>query len=103
MNNEISRLLTGCILEEEHELTLGELCRACTVHADYIIELVDAGVLEPAGRDASRWRFEGASLRRARIALRLEHDLDINYAGAALILDMLDEVENLRAQLNRMS
>jgi chaperone modulatory protein CbpM len=94
--------VTGAILEEESQLTLGELCMACEVYAERIIELVDEGVLEPVGREATQWRFAGASLHRARIACRLQQDLGVNTAGAALILDLMDELEQLRAQLNRL-
>jgi chaperone modulatory protein CbpM len=91
-----------CILEEQTQLTLADLCRACAVHAEKIIELVDVGVLEPLGREPSRWRFGGASLHRARMALRLQRDLDIDLAGAALALELLDEIESLRARLRAM-
>jgi chaperone modulatory protein CbpM len=102
MGKETTTLLTGAILEEESELTLGEICMACEVHAERIIELVEEGVLEPAGRDTAHWRFAGGSLHRARIACRLQQDLGVNTAGAALILDLMDELERLRAQLNRL-
>jgi chaperone modulatory protein CbpM len=91
-----------CILEEQTQLTLADLCRACDVHAERIIELVDAGVLEPQGREPARWIFTGASLHRARKALRLQRDLDIDLAGAALALQLLDEIETLRARLRAM-
>jgi len=91
--------LAICILEEQAELTLADLCRACAVHAERIIELVDVGVLEPLGREPARWRFGGASLQRARMALRLQQDLGIDLAGAALALELLDEIESLRARL----
>jgi len=39
----------GIILEDLTELTLVELSRACAVHADRIVELVDEGVLFPSG------------------------------------------------------
>jgi chaperone modulatory protein CbpM len=91
-----------CILEEQTQLTLADLCRACAVHAERIIELVDAGVLEPQGREPARWIFTGASLHRARKALRLQRDLDIDLAGAALALELLDEIESLRARLRAM-
>jgi chaperone modulatory protein CbpM len=103
MTNNESPFLSGCILEEETELTLGELCRACAVHAECIVELVEEGVLEPVGHSAVQWRFAGASLRRARVVLRLREDLGVNTAGAALILDLMDEIESLRAQLKRIS
>jgi chaperone modulatory protein CbpM len=91
-----------CIFEEQTRLTLADLCRACAVHAERIIELVDVGVLEPQGREPARWIFGGASLHRARGALRLQHDLDIDLAGAALALELLDEIKTLRARLHAL-
>jgi len=88
-----------CILEEQTRLTLDDLCRACDINAQRIIELVDAGVLEPQGREPARWIFVGDSLPRARKALRLQRDLDIDLAGAALALELLDEIAALRTRL----
>lgn len=102
MRNDSKTFLTGCILEEDHALTLGDLCRACAVHAEHIIELVEEGVIEPEGREPAQWRFAGVSLRRARVALHLQHDLGINPAGSAMILDLMAELDALRKQLNRM-
>jgi len=95
--------LSGIVLEELTELTLVELSRACAVHADLIVELVDEGVLLPAGREPHHWRFTGIHMRRASVALRLQRDLGVNLAGAALALQLLDEVDDLRAQLRSMS
>jgi len=91
--------ISGILLDDEAELSLGDLSRACRVHADWIIELVDEGILEPTGEDTAHWHFSGTSLMRARTVLRLQHDLDVNLSGAALVLDLLDEVESLRARL----
>ncbi len=96
-------ILTGLVLDEESTLTLGELSRACTVHAEWIIELVDEGILEPTGSDMAHWRFSGSSLQRAHATLRLQRDLGINLAGAALVLDLVEEVETLRSQLRALT
>jgi len=88
-----------CILEEQTQFTLADLCAACAIDTQQIIELVDIGVLEPGGREPALWVFGGASLQRARKALRLQRDLDINLAGVALILELLDENELLRTRL----
>jgi chaperone modulatory protein CbpM len=88
----------GTVIEED-SLTLGQLCRACGVHADWVIGLVDEGIIEPQGDDMRLWRFSGASLVRARSALRIQRDLGVNLAGIALILDLVEELENLRAHL----
>jgi chaperone modulatory protein CbpM len=94
--------LTSLILEEQTQLTLAELSRACSVHAECIIELVEEGVLAPVGREPRSWRFTGIHMRHARVALRLQRDLGINLAGAALALQLLDEVETLRARLRAL-
>jgi len=96
MNKDI---LTGLLLDEECSLSLSDLSRACAVHAEWVVELVDEGILEPIGRDTTHWRFSGPSLHRARTVRHLQQDLGINIAGAALGLDMLNEIESLRARL----
>jgi chaperone modulatory protein CbpM len=95
--------LTGIILEEETRLSLRELCEACAVHVEFIAELVDEGVIEPSGYEKSHWCFSGISLQRIRKAKRLQHDLGINLAGVALALDLMDEVQQLRTQLRKLS
>lgn len=90
---------SAVILEELSELSLTELSRACAVHVDCIVDLVEEGVLTPLGREPHRWRFSGLLLSRARVALRLQRDLGVNLAGAALALQLLDELEALRTRL----
>ncbi|MDD2774743.1 MAG: chaperone modulator CbpM [Gallionella sp.] len=99
--NNLSQL-TICIHEEQTQLTLADLCRACSIHADEIIALVEVGVLEPQGREPEQWVFIGDSLHRARKALRLQRDLGIDFAGAALVLELLDEIASLRTRLRAM-
>jgi chaperone modulatory protein CbpM len=91
------------ILEEQHELSIGEISHACAVEVDCIVELVEEGVIAPVGREPHRWRFCGSHVRRARVALRLQRDLGVNPAGAALALQLMDEVEALRARLRVIS
>jgi len=94
---------SAIILEEQTELTLSDLSQACAVRVESIIELVDEGVLTPDGREPHRWRFTGTHLRRATVAIRLQRDLGVNLAGAALALQLLDELEVLQARLLAMS
>lgn len=99
---DLLKLLSGEIFEEEIELSLAELCRACQLPAERVVELVDEGVIEPVGRDPARWRFRGISVRRVRCVQRLERDLGVNVAGAALAIELLDELERLHARLHRL-
>lgn len=94
--------LSGEVLGDELELTLSDLCRACHLHAEEVVELVEEGVIEAAGRDLSHWRFRATSVRRIHCAVHLRRDLGVNWAGAALALELLDELHMLRSRLRRL-
>lgn len=89
----------GEILDERVELTLHDMARRCAVEIEFIITLVDEGVLEPRGRQPEEWYFDGQDLIRLRRALRLQQDLEVNLPGVALALELLEELEELRARL----
>jgi chaperone modulatory protein CbpM len=96
--------LSGDILDEGTEVSVADLCRMFAVEERHIIELVEEGVLGTRSMvsvieiDKTEWRFHGTEVRRARIALRLERDLGINVPGVALVLELLDELEQLRRE-----
>jgi len=93
-------ILSGLLLDAESSLTLGELSRCCGVHAEFIVEMVEEGILDPLDRGPGRWRFSGYSLLRVNRALRLRRDLDVNLAGIGLALELIDEINRLRSRLN---
>ena len=92
--------LPGAIFEESALLTVKDLSRMCAVEERHIVEFVEEGVLSVVEISATEWYFTGAALRRARTALRLERDLEINLAGVALALELMEEIAYLR-QANR--
>lgn len=97
------RTLVAAPIDAEAPLSLGQLCRVLDIHADYVIEMVEVGVVEPlAGRRPSEWRFPAHALWRLRRALRLRYDLAIDPAGAALALDLLEELQALRARVRAL-
>ena len=91
------------VMEEITELTLGDLCRACQANTDIIIELVNEGVIEITQTEQNfpqqDWRFTGLHLHRAKVAMRLQRDLGVNFAGAALVLQLLDELDEVKSKL----
>ena len=95
----MKKMLVGELLDEQIEWTLSELCLACDRHEEWIINLVDEGMLDPLGENQENWRFSGTSISRVHTAMRLEHDLGINIAGVALVIELIDEVEKLRCRL----
>jgi chaperone modulatory protein CbpM len=101
MSHNENQLTQAVIVETELQFSLHELCRACGVEIALLEALVQEGVLTPQGVDPAQWRFEGSALPRARMASRLSRDLDLSPAGTALVLELLEEISALRAQLRR--
>ena len=99
MPSSLDQALSGAIFEESAILTVKELSRIFAVDERHIVEFVQEGVLEVVEIDTTEWHFTGAALRRARLALRLERDLELNLAGVALALELMDELEHLRREL----
>ncbi len=87
-------IVTGAIVEE---ISLEEVTQFCAVRREKIVALVMEGIIDAQGRSEAEWRFDSRSLSRARRAVRLESDLEINLGAVAIILDLLDEIEKLRA------
>lgn len=102
MNRTSLILMQGVVVEEDLHLTLVELCQACSAEVEQVSAWVHEGALEPTGASPAEWRFSGESLRRARLAQRLSRDLELNPPGVALALDLLDEIAELRARLQRI-
>lgn len=102
MSNGSKGAIAGVVLSEQETVTLDELAGLCTVERRWVVELVQQGALEPLGPAHDEWRFSAAALGRVRTAARLHRDLDLDAAGIALALDLLDEIELLRARLRSL-
>lgn len=79
--------------------TVQDLCEICQLTLDRICELVDYGVINPVGDTRTEWRFPTQSIVRVRSAVRLQRDLELNLAGIALALELIDENDRLRREL----
>lgn len=91
--------LSGMLLDDQAQFSLEEICRACSVRTEWVIELVQEGILEPVGDERSQWQFLGTSISRVVVARRLQSDLEINLPGVALAIQLLEELERMRARL----
>jgi len=83
-------------------LSLSELTMFCDTNADWVVTLVDYGVVTPVIRTAPEWEFTATHIARARKAARLMRDLGLNVAGVALVLDLIDERDALVRKLAMM-
>ena len=95
--------IEASVVEIEVHMSIVELSHAARTPQELIMSWVSEGVLSPVGSSPEDWRFSGDSLRRAKTAAHLTHDLELNVPGVALALDLLDEIAQLRSRLLRES
>jgi chaperone modulatory protein CbpM len=86
-------------LEEDLALTLEELCATCAVTHEWVETRVREGLLPVDARAPEAWRFSSRQLWRARAMRQIERDFDAAPELAALVADLLEEIETLRARL----
>ncbi|MFM0480771.1 chaperone modulator CbpM [Paraburkholderia strydomiana] len=102
MSEPSTTWIEGHIVEEDSEFTLTGLCRATGASEEQVVLWVSEGALGPHEGAPSAWRFKGLSLCHTRIALRLVNEFEINAPGIALALDLLEEIDSLRARIGRL-
>ena len=104
MNKVIDRRdvspLAGEVLEERPVCSLFDLAELTGVPVDVLVEYVQVGLIEPvSGHAAREWRFSGVAVARLQRAARLRRDFALAPEALALVLDLLEEMDALRARL----
>jgi len=90
-------VLIGCLMEDSW-LTLEQVAAACSVEPAWLLRHIEDGLFPHADSVAGVWRFTDASLLRARRMRQLERDFDAVPELAALVADLLEEIDALRAR-----
>jgi chaperone modulatory protein CbpM len=100
MSPSSTTTVIGVCLTGEDALELDAFAAACGTEADFVRLLVDEGLLRPAAEQPV-WRFGGEELARVRRIRRLQRDVESNQQSVAVMLDLMDEIDRLRAHLLR--
>ncbi len=91
-------ILIGSLMEDTW-LTVEQLAAACTVEPAWLAHYIEEGLFPHAESVAGVWRLSGSSLLRARRMRKIERDFDAAPELAALVANMLEEMDSLRARL----
>src|SRR6267378_2901399 len=82
--------------------TLEELARLGGVPPALVQRYLDEGLIEPVGgHPRTAWFFDDNTLFELRRIQRLRHELGVNIAGVAVIRDLLRQIDELKAELER--
>lgn len=93
--------IEGVLLDESVTYTLVEFSQMCVIPKEMVFQMIDYGIVEPDGETQEQWVFHYQSVERAQKAIRLQKDLEINWSGISLALDLIDEVNELREMVRQ--
>lgn len=82
-------------------LTLEQLCAAAALDRDWLVRHVEEGLIPASGTLVAEWRFSVVHVTRARRMHEIERSYEAAPELAALVADLLEEMDELRARLDR--
>lgn len=91
---------TPDIVSESDVFSLEQVCEICNIDQQEVVRMVELGVLQPDGDQPTSWSFAFYAITRLKRGCRLQRDLELNLEGVALSLDLLDEIDRLRSELD---
>jgi DNA-binding transcriptional MerR regulator len=84
---------------ENSLLTLEDLAKAAGMTPEVVDTFVRYRLVEPSSESNSHQLFPISCVERLKRILRLRYDLGVNLAGAAVILEMTERIEELKREL----
>lgn len=87
---------TYTVIDESSQYSMEELCELCRIHDDLVHEMINEGLLTPSGDSPKNWIFGGDSIQKAQVAIRLKNDLGVNIPGAALAIELMAQLRELK-------
>ncbi len=81
--------------------TITEFCLHTGVSEEELNEIVGLGMIEPCDARTPPWQFDDAAVTVVRRALRLRHELALDWPGTAVTLTLMDENQRLQHE-NRL-
>lgn len=68
-------------------------------HPQLLLHYVELGFVEPVEMSGDQYFFSDSSIARIRRICRLRRDLGVNINGIDIILHLLDQIEELRLEI----
>ncbi|PJD90536.1 MAG: molecular chaperone [Legionella sp.] len=93
-------MLTGVMVDETMQISFLELCRQHDISEDILLEMLEHGLISEITNPNKQLVFDQVHLKRILSAHRIHIDLGINSPGVILALELKDELEHLRRQLD---
>jgi chaperone modulatory protein CbpM len=86
-------------IHEDISVSYIELCQTYHIPESVLRELLSHGLLADVSEPIEDMHFSPLMLNRIQAAFRLQKDLDLNLPGAVFVLELRDELQQLRDEL----
>jgi MerR family transcriptional regulator/heat shock protein HspR len=86
---------------EEPVYVISVAAKLCEMHPQTLRGYEKLGLVNPRRSESRNLLYSEADIERLRQIQRLTRDLGVNLAGVEVILDLLDRMETLRAEMHR--
>lgn len=87
--------------ENQPVYMIGVAARLCGVHPQTLRQYERIGLVVPSRVGAKNRLFSEADIRRVQRIQRLTQDLGVNLAGVEIILKLLDDMDEMRGEMER--
>jgi len=84
-------------------ISFKELCQVEGIEGELIIEIVEYGIVMPLNMESEQsryeqWLFDTGAIHWMKKALRLRHDLEIDWVAIAMVIDLMQKKEALQKE-----
>lgn len=93
-------VVTGVLIDENAKISFLEVCEQFDLSKDMIQEMIEHGFFEEHPLQKNDALIDQRTLDRIHSAQRLGQDLGINIPGIVLVLELLDELEQMKNELH---
>jgi chaperone modulatory protein CbpM len=80
--------------------TTQAICMKYGISSSILSDMVSWGIANPSGYCVDKWLFTKVDYDRIGCAARLHEDLDINIPGAALAIELFEELSKIKNKSN---
>ena len=99
-----TEIIEGLWLDERQEIALTKLVELSGIPEAELLELADYGAIAPIDPRAKpkQWTFTAKCIVTVRTAWRLRNSFELGPHDVALVVTLLDRIQDLEAQLRKL-
>lgn len=92
-------IMLGTLMDENIFFSFIEVCQSCHISEEVLLDWLSHGLLGDLPQPIQHTQFNALMFNRIQTAERLYRDLEMNIQGVILALELMDELKQLRAEL----